>query len=74
MTLGLTQKQAEALRFIRGFIEEKGFSPNYAEIAAGLGYASKGPAHAIVRSLVERGYVVAGDRKARSISLTRLAA
>jgi repressor LexA len=74
MTLGLTQKQAEALRFIRGFIEEKGFSPNYQEIAAGLALPSKSQVHSLVHRLTVRGYLTLGDRKARSISLTRLAA
>lgn len=72
--MGLTKRQSEALAFIRGFIEAKGYSPSYSEIASGMGYASKGYAHAVVQKLIQRGALVAGERQSRSIALPRVAA
>lgn len=67
--LGLTPPQRQALTFIAGFTAKEGVSPSYSEIAAGLGRASKGNVHAIVRQLVERGAVRVGNGRARSIAI-----
>ena len=71
--MGLTKRQSEALAFIRGFIEAKGYSPNYAEIAGALGYASKSKAHSIVHQLKERGAIELGANRARSIRIVEVA-
>lgn len=52
--MGLTKRQSEALAFIRGFIEGKGYSPDYREIRAGMGLVSTSQVHAVVTQLAER--------------------
>lgn len=72
--MGLTKRQSEALAFIRGFIEAKGFSPNYAEIRDGLGLSSNSQVNAMVVQLAARGALTYLPRRARSISLPKAAA
>ena len=72
--MGLTKRQSEALAFIRGFIEAKGYSPTYREIAEAMGSPSSGQGHRLVHELVSRGALVIGPRRSRSISLPRAAA
>ena len=72
--MGLTKRQSEALAFIRGFIEAKGYSPSYREIAAGIDTPSTGEAHRLVHQLIERGAHVTGEGRARSLALPRAAA
>lgn len=67
--LGLTPTQRRALSVIATYTAENGVSPSYSDIAAGLGLASKGPVHALVHQLVERGAIRIGDGRARSISI-----
>ena len=38
--MALTRRQKELMDFLVGFIEDKGYSPSYEEIATGLGLAS----------------------------------
>ena len=66
---GLTEKQRAALDFISEFIAERGFSPNYNEIAAGLSLSSRSIVNRLVVALTQRGYVtrILGHR--RSIAL-----
>lgn len=65
--MGLTKRQSEALAFIRGFIEAKGYSPSYSEIATGIGAGSKGEVHRLVHQLKGRGAVTLGEGRGRSI-------
>lgn len=66
---GLTQQQAGVLSFIRTFIAARGYSPTYAEIAAGVGLMSKGRICAIIGQLEERGFVRRLRQRARSITI-----
>lgn len=72
--MGLTKRQSEALAFIRQFIVENEYSPNYAEIREGLGLTSKGQVNALVVQLAERGALTYLPRRSRSISLPKAAA
>jgi SOS-response transcriptional repressor LexA len=72
--MGLTKRQSEALAFIRGFIEAKGYSPSTVEIMQGLGLASKSGVNRLVHGLRERGAVDFLDYRQRSIVLTERAA
>lgn len=72
--MGLTKRQSEALAFIRGFIEAKGYSPSYREIAKGIDSPSPGEAFRLVHLLVDRGALVIGSGRSRSIALTAKAA
>lgn len=69
--MGLTKRQSEALAFIRGFIEAKGYAPRLTDICVGLGMSpkSKAAAQALVTQLVDRGYIARVDGRACSISV-----
>lgn len=67
--IGLTARQQDALRFIQGFLEAKGYSPSFAEIAAGIGARSKSPAGDLVNSLERRGAVRRLHHRARAIEV-----
>ena len=54
---GLTAVQRQALDFIAARIALDGVSPSYREIGAALGLKNMSRVCAIVRALVERGYV-----------------
>jgi len=66
---GLTQPQSTVLSFTKAFISERGFSPNYDEIAVGTGLRHKGRVCVIIDQLEERGLVRRLPRRARSISI-----
>lgn len=66
---GLTEKQRAALDFISEFIAERGFSPNYNEIAAGLSLSSRSIVNRLVVALTQRGYVTRIPGRRRSIAV-----
>ncbi|MBM2293812.1 hypothetical protein JQX09_17935 [Sulfitobacter pseudonitzschiae] len=65
----MTPRHANALKFIRDFIDGHGYSPSYREIADGLGFAGQGQIEAILRSLRDAGYLKYRPRQSRSIEL-----
>lgn len=69
--LGLTLRQANAMRFLQEWIDEKGFSPTFQEIGDALGLLSKSQTHRVVHQLVERGYIGFMKDRARSIAILR---
>jgi SOS-response transcriptional repressor LexA len=64
--VGLTMRQAEVYRFVQTFIELKGYSPSYPEIAEEIGCNLSG-VQRIAEGLEERGYIRRRKRQARSI-------
>lgn len=60
--IGLTHRQADALRFITGYREAHGRAPSLKTIAAALSVVSPARAHYLVTALCERGAVVRGHR------------
>jgi len=67
---GLTPRQREALNFIQSYSDERGYSPNYREIADGLGLAATSGVNRLVKGLVARGYIAAmPGRRYRSIAI-----
>lgn len=66
---GLTKKQATVLSFTKAFIDARGFSPNYVEIAEGAGLSNKSRVCAIIDQLEERGFVRRLPHRARSITV-----
>jgi SOS-response transcriptional repressor LexA len=66
---GITPRQSEALAFIRTFIDDKGWSPSFEEIAAALGLRSKGSVHRLVAGLAERGVITFSTYRQRSIEI-----
>ena len=70
MTHGLTQRQMEALRYIAGHIEERGYSPSYQDICNAIGLKSRSGAARIVDALERRGHVTHIPYCARSVAVT----
>lgn len=65
----LTKKQAEILKFVRGFIEENGYAPSYREVGAHFGISSTATVHEHVKNLERKGYLTSEPETARSIDV-----
>lgn len=65
---GLTERQAEALKFIAGYHAAHGFAPAYRDIAKRFDISTS-RAHELVTSLVERGCLIRLPGRARSLAL-----
>jgi SOS-response transcriptional repressor LexA len=70
MLHGLTKSQRKTLNFIQNFIDKNEYSPSITEIMTARSSTSRGGAHAMVQTLVKRGYVTKGPYSARSYLLT----
>lgn len=68
----ITPAQRKVLVFIARFIEEKGLSPSYDEIVAGVGLRSKGSVHRSTTCLVARGMLGHLPGHSRTFKLTEL--
>ncbi len=69
---GLTPSQGKLLAFIAGFIASHGYSPSFAEMRDGIGFASCGAVASLVKGLEERGHLFRLPRRHRSIALTKI--
>lgn len=67
--IGLTHRQAAALRFIIGFTESHGVAPSQGEIAAGIGMKSPPRAHYLLNRLEERGAIRRVPQRPRAIEV-----
>lgn len=67
--LGLTEKQAAVLDWLRDWFADHEAGPTYREIMRGTGMRSASAAVRLVRGLRERGYVDFQERRGRSIRL-----
>jgi len=65
----LTKKQREVYNYIRGFIEDNGYSPSLEEIAAGLGLRSLATVHKHVVNLTDKGVLKRAWNRGRSIEV-----
>ena len=68
---GLTKRQRDALHFIEAFIETNGYSPNFREIAFGLGLKSNASIYRLTTALEERGFIARRYARRRSIVVLR---
>lgn len=68
---GLTSRQYVAMEFVQRYIDEHGFSPNFAEVAEATGQKSKSGVHRLLRGLELRGYIARIPCRNRSISVLR---
>jgi repressor LexA len=68
--MALTRKQKEVLDFIARFVEEKGYSPSYQEIADGLGLASLATVHKHILALEGKHYLKRGFNQSRSLDIS----
>ena len=69
MGLKLTKKQLALLNFLQDFEEEKGYSPTYREIMAGLGLSSVSAVAEHIDNLVDKGVLKKVPGAARSLEI-----
>jgi repressor LexA len=69
--MALTARQKQVLDFVADFVEEKGYSPSYEEMARGLGLASLATVHKHVTALEERGYLKRAYNQSRSLDVAK---
>ncbi|MDQ2776684.1 MAG: transcriptional repressor LexA [Acidobacteriota bacterium] len=67
--MALTRRQKEVMEFLAGFIEKKGYSPSYEEIATSLGLASLATVHKHIQALEEKQYVRRNYNHSRSLEV-----
>src|SRR5271169_4072680 len=67
--MALTKRQKEFLDFLSDFLESKGYSPSYEEIAEGLSLASLATVHKHILALEGKHYVKRGFNQSRSLEL-----
>jgi repressor LexA len=67
--MALTKRQKEFLDFLAGFLEKRGYSPSYEEIAEGLSLASLATVHKHILALETKNYVKRGFNQSRSLEL-----
>jgi repressor LexA len=68
--MALTKRQKEFLDFLSGFLEEKGYSPSYEEIAQGLDLASLATVHKHIMALESKHYLKRGFNQSRSLEIS----
>ena len=68
-TIKLTKKQLAVLDFLQEFTEEKGYSPSYREIMAGLGLSSVSAVAEHIDNLIEKGVIKKNPGEARSLEI-----
>lgn len=67
--MALTRRQKEVVDFIAGFIQDKGYSPSYEEIAGELNLASLATVHKHIQALENKQYVKRSFNQSRSLEL-----
>jgi len=67
--MALTKRQKEFLDFLAGFLEKRGYSPSYEEIAEGLNLASLATVHKHITALEAKHYLKRGFNQSRSLEI-----
>lgn len=67
--MALTRRQRQVLDYVAGFIQKRGYSPSYEEIAEGMELASLATVHKHLTSLCNKGYLKRGINQSRSLDL-----
>jgi repressor LexA len=65
--MALTRRQREIYDFIRGFVDDKGYSPSLEEIGEEFGLSSVATVHKHVQHLVEKGFLRKAWNRSRSV-------
>jgi repressor LexA len=68
--MALTKRQKEFLEFLATFLEKRGYSPSYEEIAEGLNLASLATVHKHITSLESKSYLKRGFNQSRSLEIS----
>ncbi len=69
--MALTKRQREILDYVESFLEAKGYSPSFEEIAEYFGYRSLATVHEHLSNLESKGYIRKNYNESRSIELVR---
>ncbi len=69
--MALTRRQKEILDFIEGFLDDRGYSPSFEEIAGFFQYRSLATVHEHLSNLQAKGYIRKNYNESRSIELAR---
>jgi repressor LexA len=67
--MALTKRQKEFLDFLAGFLDKRGYSPSYEEIAEGLSLASLATVHKHIMALEGKHYIKRGFNQSRSLEI-----
>lgn len=67
--MALTKRQKDFLDFLSGFLEKRGYSPSYEEIAEGLSLASLATVHKHILALESKQYLKRGFNQSRSLEI-----
>jgi repressor LexA len=67
--MALTKRQKEFLEFLAGFLDKRGYSPSYEEIAEGLDLASLATVHKHIQALEAKQYLKRGFNQSRSLEI-----
>jgi repressor LexA len=68
--MALTRRQKDLLDYLATFIESKGYSPSYEEIASGMQLTSLATVHKHIQSLESKGYLKRGFNQSRSLEIS----
>jgi repressor LexA len=68
--MALTRRQKEVLDFLADFIDRKGYSPSYEEIAEGIDLNSIATVHKHIAALESKGYLKRGFNQSRSVEIS----
>lgn len=71
MTAVLYKKERELLNFIIQFQEQNGYSPTLVEMASATGKKSPSTVHALIRGLVDKGYVQKVEGNLRTLKILK---
>lgn len=69
-TYGMTERQADLLRFIASYMAARRCAPSLIECRDALGLKAKSQIHYVLRALEERGHIRRIPGRARSIEVT----
>jgi repressor LexA len=70
--MALTKRQKEVLDYLVGFLNKRGYSPSFEEIARGLKLTSLATVHKHLSTLEKKGFIRRGYNQSRSIEVTQL--
>jgi len=72
LRMALTKRQKQVLDYLVSFINRKGYSPSYEEIAESLSLTSLATVHKHISTLERKGFLRRGHNQSRSLEVTQL--
>ncbi len=70
--MALTKRQKEVLDYLVSFLNKRGYSPSFEEIAKALKLTSLATVHKHITTLEKKGFIRRGYNQSRSIEVTQL--